>query len=212
MNDLLRILESIDWERYQILRAIAYDREDVYETISMTPGACSQKAKNLLKTRCLLSNELARFILDRRNTWQWLTTNTVDLQRHTAISVEIDVTERLDHMFVLVNVAMPDMAPDWYIIQSYIGRYTTIMEDIDASALIHDIRRWEQNGVDPHEWQQWFHASLPVDKPYPKVVSHMFGTNRSFYDNGVVRSDIRDAPMDILQAATPYINRYRCYL
>lgn len=211
MGDLLQILEDIDWSRYQILRTIAYDMDDMHETVSMTPGACSPKAQRLLQTRCLLSNELARFILDRRNPWSSITTSTIDLNLYTAISIEIDVTRHLDHMFILLNVARPGMAPEWYIIQSYIGKYPTIMETIDAEALLNDMRRWEQYGVDPHEWHQWFHAMLPVTKPYPKVYIHMLGTRRSFYDSRGVASDIRDATRVIDAAAAPYISQYQCY-
>lgn len=163
--DTVSYLRSLDWSKLQVLFGLVFDKQNVDDTIIMARQKC-QQALTLLQTRCLFSTNLCAHLLNSKDEWWGTDLSTLDtveeLRRVKAINIEIDVTSRLDHMFILANFGPTYESPSgWYIIQSYVNQYETRVEPIDALSLIQTIQRWRIQGVNPSEWRKYFHADMP---------------------------------------------------
>jgi hypothetical protein len=214
--EIISYMRSLDWPKLQVLYGIGYDREVIDETIEMSPVHCAS-ASHLVQTRCLISNTLCRYLVNSKDIWKstdLITLYTKDgLSRVKAIGIEIDVTPAIDHMFVLIYVGPTAESPSgWYIVQSYINRYSTIIEPIDALQLIRTIRRWRSSGVDPSEWKRYFHADITATDI---AVPHTYVIDRLHIDSmpNMVQS-IYDRINSLLSSRSSYIydGRYQCLI
>lgn len=214
--DVITYLQSIDWPILHILFGLGYIRSHIDETIDMSPVYCIN-ALHFVKTRCLISNTLCRYLVNNRDTWKstdiMTLYTTYGLSKVKAINIEIDVTPTIDHMFILLYTGPTNESPSgWYIVQSYIGRYTTIVEPIDAQQLIHTIRRWKSSGVNPVEWKKYFHVDIIASNP---VTTHIYTTDRIYIQEIPNRvSSIYTRINKLLNDKDSYIhhNRYRCMI
>jgi hypothetical protein len=174
-SNIISYLKSLDWPSLQVLFAMGYCKNDVDDTINMAQGLC-QSTLRLIQTRCLFSTNLAAHLLNAHDKWRFIDFNDIDINKNIAINIEIDVTQRLDHMFVLVRID-----GRWYIIQSYVNEYTAIIEPIDIAEFLQTVRKWRLYGVNPLEWKKYFHADMPsmnralphvyvVDSIYPSAI------------------------------------------
>lgn len=158
MNSL-SILDNLDWGKYQTLFAFTHENKDLYETIDMAQRECKD-ATLFLSTRCILSTKLAGFLLNREDEWREVDFQYVyqnqSLQGIEAINIEIDVTDRLDHMFMLFK-----MDGQWYILQSYVTKYEAFLDPVDIDEILSAIYRWTIYGVNPQEWEYFFHVPIP---------------------------------------------------
>jgi len=174
-SSVISYLASLDWPSLQVLFGIGYCKKDVDDTLYMANEIC-QEALMLLHTRCLFSTNLAAHLLNSRDNWKAIDLNDINLNTVKAINIEIDVTSRLDHMFVLANID-----GKWYIIQSYVTKYTTIIEPINIEEFLSTIRKWRMNGVNPLEWKKYFHANMPSMN---RALPHIYAVDK-IYTNDI---------------------------
>lgn len=186
-----KYLTSLDWPRYTMMYAIGMMPEHVLDTKDESPS-CDTYIK-YVRTRCLFSTYLAQYMINREDPWPAIPLPRT-LNGIKAMNIEIDVDEHIDHMFMLVNL------DGWYIIQSYIGLYTCIIEKVDIHQLMKAIRRWETDGVSIDEWYQWFHARIPSRMEGIRTRSHVYATNRIRWSNVMDGTDLIDARIDRLMA------------
>lgn len=220
--NIIGFLRSIDWPTYQVLFGFGYEKNEVDACIRMAPpdNACLVSLQ-LLRTRCLFSTILATFMLNRRETWRGASIHELEhmfqFSSHkpeiVAISIEIDVTARLDHMFTLLYVGPTKESPSgWYIIQSYVMKYHTVIEPIDAKELIYEISRWKKHGTDPSSWERFFHAQLPSTN---KAKPHLYVAKEIHIDDLMIsQSTIKKRIQKLLDDKDSYINKeeYTCIL
>lgn len=209
-------LRSLDWSTLQVLFGLGFARQDVDDTIEMATRRC-EKALTLMQTRCLFSTNLCAYLLNNVDDWPAVDlsqlTSEEGLSQVKAINIEIDVTSRLDHMFILAYLGRSQESPTgWYIIQSYVNQYRTIVEPIDALALIQTIQRWRTEGVDPNEWQYYFHANMPSNNV---AIPHVYFAKRVFTQNlPNVVNNIYNRVRHLWNKSDSYLHnpRYRCIL
>lgn len=214
--DIVSYLRSLDWSALQVLFGLGFDRQNIDETIEMARQKC-QKALTLLQTRCLFSTNLSAHLLNNRDEW-WGTdlstlATSIGLSHVKAINIEIDVTSRLDHMFVLANLGPTQESPTgWYLIQSYVNQYHTIIEPVDALKLIQTIQRWRVQGVNPDEWRYYFHADMPSTN---RAIPHVY-TVKEIYLSDVIKNvnNIYKRVSDLLSNPDSYIQngKYLCLI
>lgn len=179
-NKYVNFLRSLDWPRLQLRYAIAYSPQEIEYMMRMRNYRC-QDVYQLASTRCLFSTNTSAFLLNNADTWREIDLFRTDLSSLRAINIEIDVTDRLDHMFILVYLGSSQESPTgWYIIQSYINQYTTRIEPIDINAFLSMIKRWTVSGVNPQEWKQVFHADMPSRN---RAILTVYGVSRIFPDS-----------------------------
>lgn len=207
----IEYLRSLDWPTLQVLFGIGFTRNDVDDTIEMATRRC-EKALDLLHTRCLFSTNLSAYLLNHHDYWPHIDLSELltgeGLANVKAINIEIDVTARLDHMFVLVNLG----ESQWYIIQSYVNQYTTMIEPVDIQRLLTTIQRWRVNGVNPSEWRYYFHADMPSTN---QALPHVYVARRVFPSNLQSSvSHIYKKVNRLLNDDTSYIHNaeYQCIL
>lgn len=207
--DVISLLSNLDWPKLQVLYGLGFLKEDIDQTLLMARKRCSD-ALHLVQTRCLFSTFLAEFLLSDGQTWQ-----EIDLSRITshslnnikAFSIEIDVTQRLDHMFVLAK-----LDDNWYIIQSYVNKYYAIVEPVDIVDLLTTIQRWRVNGVNSTEWRKFFHEDMPSNNkavPHVYIATHIAPNMISKRIKTIV-----NRVNALLQAQSSFIhqNEYRCII
>lgn len=175
------VLRSLDWPDLQVIFGLGYDRQNIDDTLEMAARQCL-RALSLIQTRCLFSTNLAAYLLNNRDEWTGIDltslTTANGLSQVQGINIEIDVTTRLDHMFVLAYLGQSRESPSgWYLIQSYVNQYTTRVDPVDALELIQTIQRWRINGVDPQEWRYYFHADIPSTN---KAIPHVYATSQVY--------------------------------
>ncbi len=159
--------------------ALCYKEEDVKDMIQNTRQKTIDHWRQLMDTRCLFSASLASFILNRHDQWTHTSIDRILGQGVMAASIEIDVTDILDHIFIVFKDPDQGYAGNgksrWWIIQSYINRYTATIEPIDIEDLVATIQRWMVQGVKSDEWQHFFHAPMPsTNRCHP----HVYTINR----------------------------------
>lgn len=209
-------LRSLDWPTLQVLFGLGLSKQDLDDTIYMAREKC-EKAIMLLQTRCLFSTNLAAYLLNNVDTWKGTDLSTVSTQQGLSqvkgINIEIDVTSRLDHMFVLAYLGKSEESPTgWYIIQSYVNQYETIVEPIDALQFIQTVQRWRTRGVNPDEWKYYFHADMPSTN---RALPHVYVAHRIFTDNlPKTVNSIHSRVQQLLNIPNSYLHddEYQCIL
>lgn len=197
---ILQYLLTLNWPRYMTLYAVAYETSDVDMNMQTAKNDCP-RLQRILRTRCLFSTNLTGFILNRTDDWLKMTLSHLmsNTQRYKAINIEIDVERYLDHMFILVYT---DGA--WYIVQSYINRYSTRVEPINIGIFLNTLLRWTKSGVKNSEWRHYFHADMPSTR---RAIPHIYGVTR------LISQDVSTA-IPTIQGSIARMNtqRYQCVL
>lgn len=172
---LQEYLSSLDWAKYSLRYAVTYMPSHVLDTRDTSNG-CSQYHL-YVRTRCLFSTYLAQYMLNRRDKWKEisLSQSIRDIDSIMAMNIEIDVTDYVDHMFM---VALID--GEWFIIQSYIGIYPCIIEKVNILDLLDTIDRWGRRGVSRDEWHSLFHAWIPRRMNGIRTTPYIYATDRIF--------------------------------
>lgn len=214
--DVAAYLRTLNWSSLQVLFGLGFERQNVDDTIDMAEKRC-EHVLTLLHTRCLFSTNLSAHLLN--NVDEWWGTDLITLvtaqgiSRVKAINIEIDVTTYLDHMFVLVYLGKSTESPTgWYIIQSYVNQYETVVEPINALELIQVIQRWRSQGVNPVEWKHYFHADMPSTN---LANPHVYTVNNIFVDN--IRENVGNISrrvQDLLNDPRSYLHdaKYKCII
>lgn len=220
--DIISFLRSIDWPSCQVLFAFGYESAEIDACIEMVvSGNVCEESLHLLHTRCLFSTTLASFILNRQETWRRMDIEKLDHSFQTlgddmglmAISIEIDVTSDLDHMFTLLYTGPSKESPSgWYIIQSYVMEYSAIIEPINAKELISNIFMWNKYGTDPSIWKKYFHADLDSTN---RANPHIYVTDKIHTDDiNTALETIKARVQSLINDDRSYINgeKYECIL
>lgn len=164
-SQVVSFLRSIDWPTYQGRYGLGFKEEDVKDMILHTRNKTVEHFRELLDTRCLFSASLASFILNRQDLWIHTTVDHVLDPNVVAASIEIDVNDIFDHMFVIFR-----NSNQWWIVQSYVNLYTARIEPINVQDLVSTIKRWMVQGVKDQEWQRFFHAPMKAtNRAHPHV-------------------------------------------
>lgn len=201
-------LSALDWPKYTVLYSLGFRKENLDDTISREKK-CEGDVRQV-NTRCLLNAYLAQFILNRDDIWKRVSTRyaIANLGRIAAMSIEVDIAGTyIDHMFTLVN-----LGSGWYIIQSYINRYKCIIEPIDVAKFMNTIHRWEISGVNPSEWEKYFHVQINATG---EATPHIYYTDRIDISNindavPLIEDRIRELVSD--RGSYIYDQKYRCIL
>lgn len=204
----LQYLNGIDWARDTIFYALSYEKQNVDDTIIMANNQCRHVIE-LLYTRCLFSTNFTGFILNRRDRWKHLSISSLknNIHSYKAINIELDVTDRLDHMFILVN-----LENKWYIIESYVNKYGTIIEPINIDEFIRDLVSWVEYGVNPVQWKKYFHADIPSRN---RAIPHIYVTDRIIMDDLYKSvSTVENRLQSLINDKNSYIHdpKYECIL
>lgn len=167
MNDLSSRLKAIDWPRYQSRYGLCFKEAEIKYMARIVAKNGNDDLHNLIITRCLFSTLLSSYILNRQDTWVHINIDSIFDRDIVAASIEIDVDDLLDHMFTIFK---DPGTGRWWIIQSYLRRYTTIVEPINVRDLISTIQRWTTDGVKSIEWERFFHAPMKsTNRCHPHV-------------------------------------------